>query len=407
MKLKSVLPLFLAAVMLLHVLPLSAAAGSAEEDALQKEIDGYNYIIGTNAFAPGYQFTDADPLTELADRIVGWGSNMIKFNAGSDPDLVDRLLARCDFSYVFLWYRSSGAFRDGYSPEEAAADYEAFYALTQKLLRVYSGTSKHFYLGHWEGDWYYLENGAQQTVDDAVTKGMIDWLNTRQKAVDDARRDTPHSDVYVWHYLELNRPVDAMQKGYDRVVNRVLPYVNVDYVSYSAYDSMDRSALTVRRTVDHIYKNLPQKSGVPGPRVFIGEVAAPAVRYGYDDERHCSANLSIIAKYLRCDVGFILYWQMYCNEKEPDGNFRGYWLVDDNGNETLLYQSLQKVFEDGKEYVEAFAKANGRVPTQREYRQFLLRHPVFVKARVGDLFARIAEFFRSIPQKLGVLQRET
>jgi hypothetical protein len=45
----------------------------------------------------------------------------------------------------------------------------------------------------------------------------------------------------------------------------------------------------------------------------------------------------------------------------------------------------------------------GRVPTNREYRNWLLRHPVFLRARVNDFFARIAEFFRSLPQKLGVV----
>ena len=33
---------------------------------LQYEIDHYNYIIGTQAFNPGYQFTDKSPLMELA-----------------------------------------------------------------------------------------------------------------------------------------------------------------------------------------------------------------------------------------------------------------------------------------------------------------------------------------------------
>ena len=402
MKAKRVCSLLLSAAMLVCAMPLSSAA-PAEDETLRREIDRYNYVIGTNAFSPNYQFTDMDPLFELSDRILAWGSNMVKFSAGSDPDLMDRVLAAYDFSYVFLWFRSSGAFRDGYSEEEAAADYEAFYALTQKLLRTYNGTGRHFYLGHWEGDWYYLDNAAQQEVDDTVTNGMIAWLSTRQKAVDDAKRDTPHENVYVWHYTEVNRPVDAMKHGYDRVVNRVLPYVNVDYVSYSAYDSMDGSDLSVRRAVDYIYGNLQAKSGVPGPRVFIGEVARPAERCGYNDARHCSANLSILYKYLQCDVQFVLYWQMYCNEKLADGSSRGYWLIDENGNETQLYKDLQQVFTDGKAYVERFAKVHGRVPTNREYRSWLTRHPVFLRARISDFFARVADFFRSLPQKLGAL----
>ena len=399
------LALFLSAVTLANCLSLSAAAQKAAPemtDTLRREIGQYNRIIGTNAFAPAYQFTDAEPVMEVADRILAWGSNMIKFSAGNDDGLVDRILEGRDFDYVFIWYRSNGSFRDGYSQAEARADYDAFYGFTQKLLRTYDGTGKQFFLGHWEGDWYYLDdyNGDQEKVSDTVTEGMIAWMNNRQKAVDDAKKDTPHSDVSVWNYLELNRPMDALRKGYDRVVNRVLPFTNVDYVSYSAYDSQNASSRTVRQAIDYICRNLPEKSGVPGPRVFIGEAAAPASRFGYDDAEHCQANLKIITKFLRCDVRFFLYWEMYCNETLPDGKPNGYWLVDADGNETQLYKTLREVSEDGKAYVESFAAKNGRVPTNQEYRSWLLRRPAFARARVAVFFEDIYELFRSLAEKL-------
>ena len=421
---KKVLALLLIPVLLLSAAQAVFAAAPAEASrtagktgtlpadgtlspALRQEIAQYNHVIGTNAFAPSYQFTDADPIMEVADQILAWGSNMIKFTAGKDDGVVDRILEGRDFSYVFIWYRSEAVFRDGYSEEEAREDYDAFYGFTQKLLRTYDGTGKQFYLGHWEGDWYYTDNynGNQETVDETVTRGMIDWINNRQKAVDDAKRGTPHSDVDVWNYLEINRPMDAMNKGYDRVVNRVLPYTDVDYVSYSAYDAMNESTGTIRRVVDYIYRNLPEKSGVPGPRVFIGEAAAPASRFGYDDGKHCEANLRIITKFLRCDVRFFLYWEMYCNETLPDGRANGYWLIDSDGNKTQLYRVLQDVFNDGKEFVETFAGKHGRVPTNQEYRSWLLRRPAFAKARIGVFFEDIYATFRSLFGKLAALFR--
>lgn len=344
---------------------------------LKQDMEHYNYMIGTQAFNPGYQFTDLSPLMELAQEIESWGSNMIKFYA-TDDKMVDELLAKHDFDYIFMWYRSDPYFKDGYSDAEAKADYDAFYAYTKKLLTTYNGTGKQFYLGHWEGDWYYIDNynTAQKEVSDVITEGMIAWLNNRQKAVDDAKRDTQHENVFVWNYVELNRPSDALNDAFDRVVNRVLPYTTVDYVSYSAYDTMDAPAEKIAQVIDLIYENLPEKEGVPGPRVFVGEVAQPAANCGFDDQRHCQVNLNILSKYLRCDIKFVLYWQMFCNEKLEDGSSRGFWLVNSEGEYTALYEKTSELLADGEQYVRDFAKEQGRVPTMEEYKEFLLNHEI-------------------------------
>ena len=67
---------------------------------------------------------------------------------------------------------------------------------------------------------------------------MINWANTRQQAVDDARRDTPHANVHIYYYVEVNRVRDAMN-GKVRVANKVLPRTNPDFVSYSSYDEQN------------------------------------------------------------------------------------------------------------------------------------------------------------------------
>ena len=81
---------------------------------LQQDIEHYNYMIGTQAFNPGYQFTDLSPLMELAQEIESWGSNMIKFYA-TDDNMVDELLTKHDFDYVFMWYRSDPYFNIAFS----------------------------------------------------------------------------------------------------------------------------------------------------------------------------------------------------------------------------------------------------------------------------------------------------
>ena len=338
----------------------------------------YNYMLGTQAFSPNYQFENVRPEIEIGGRICELGSNMIKFYL-KDESLLDELMKKGDFSYVFMWYRSDSHFRNGYTHESAEADYNAFYALTKKLLTDYNKSGVTFYLGHWEGDWYYLDNynTEQQNVDNIITTGMIKWLNNRQKAIDDAKRETPHEDVYVWNYAEINRPHDALRKGFDRVVNRVLPDTNVDYVSYSAYDTMDLPASEVQETIKYIYSKLPHKENVPGPRVFIGEMGQPAANCGFDGERHCHVNMANISKYLRCEVKHILYWQMYCNEKLEDGSSRGFWLINDQNIKQPLFNHFESVLKKTKEYVSNFTELHSREPDNTEYREFLLSLPEF------------------------------
>ena len=346
---------------------------------LKNTPEGFNYIIGTQAFNPTYQFTKEPALIEIGGRIMEMGSNAIKFYATSDT-MVDKLLAKYDYRYVFMWYRSDPYFKDGvYSDEERENDYNAFYKYTKKLLTRYNGSGIEFFLGHWEGDWYYLDNynTAQKTVSADLTDAMIEWINNRQKAVDDAKRDVAHDNVWVWNYIELNRPTDAMDDKMDRVMNRVLPYTNVDYVSYSAYDSMAMAPSAVKKVIDKIYDYLPEKEGVIGPRVFVGEFGQPAANEGFDDRKHCQTNLKYFAKYLACDVRFVLYWQMYDNEKLEDGRNRGFWLVTNEDEETELYLALEDVLSRAKEYVTDYYQKNGTVPTHDEYREYLLSQPEF------------------------------
>lgn len=346
-----------------------------------KNVETYNYILGTQAICPSYKFTNRSDLSELGGRILAMGSNMIKIETGDTA--IHKLLDEygTDFKYVFMWYRKynlhQAVFYDGLTEEEKQEDYDAVYNFTKTLLTKYDGTGIEFYIGNWETDWYYI-NGYDVNVaevDDTVTQSMIEWINNRQQAVDDAKRDTEYSNVEVWHYLEVNRTQDAFDKKMDRVVNNVLPYANVDYVSYSAYDCMKLSAAKIRNTINKINKLLPEKEGITGSRVFIGEFAKPASDFNYDDEAHCKANLEILSKFLSCKVKFILYWQMYCNEKPSDGRCRGYWLVDDNGNETALYKAFQSILAKGHSFVEEYEAKHGKLPSEELYRAYLRTLP--------------------------------
>jgi hypothetical protein len=65
---------------------------------------------------------------------------------------------------------------------------------------------------------------------------------------------------------------------------------------------------------------------------------------------------------------------MYCNEKLEDGRSRGFWLVNSDGEPTVLYDALSTLLYDGKQYVKEYAAEHGRVPDEDDYRLFLLNH---------------------------------
>jgi len=119
-----------------------------------------------------------------------------------------------------------------------SAERQEIHDLANHLLRVYNGTGKSFYLGNWEGDWLLTHTDPNSAPTTEEVQSMIHWANTRQQAVDDARRDTPHANVHIYYYVEVNRVRDAMN-GKVRVANKVLPRTNPDFVSYSSYDAQN------------------------------------------------------------------------------------------------------------------------------------------------------------------------
>ena len=126
---------------------------------------------------------------------------------------------------------------------EQAQDYREVYDLTRYLLTNYDNSGREFFLGHWEGDGYLSVNNWSTNPSPAVVTAMIAWLNNRQKAVDDARNATAHTNVNVYNYAEVNRVRDAMLNGPNnniRAINAVIPYVT-NLIAF-------RILLTTRRT---------------------------------------------------------------------------------------------------------------------------------------------------------------
>jgi hypothetical protein len=372
---KRLLPLFL-------VLPFAGCASGYSPETM---FDDYNYVVGTQTFGSKYQFTDEPRLVETAREIHGLGSNIIKFRleptfaednySGPNPGKYNSLkeLASRDeairtalgmpFSYYFLWVTPMQPCRwqdeDGYTGEDAEVEYREIYELTRHLLQTYAGTGKTFYLGNWEGDWMLLQ-GFDRTKDPDPrdVREMIKWVNNRQRAIDAAKRDTPHSNVAVYHYLELVL-VERGIRGRPCIATEVLPHTSVDYVSYSAYEMQNDRDLpaAMDRVLGFIKEQLPAKPGVPGPRVFIGEFGRQGNTVGPLAQRDHA--IEFIQAALEWGSPFILWWQLYGNEVE-DGTYRGYWLIDDKGQAWPIYGAFRDYYKAARAYLaEAYAEAGG------------------------------------------------
>ena len=354
---------------------------------------GFNYVLGTETFHPAYHFTQKPRLVETAEAIQALGATVIKFEmsrryagpTGNTTNLNPSIhslaeLARDEpahhavldmpFAYYLIWthtFSSAGdkSWRQGFPQAAQEKEYREVYDFASYLLKTYSHTGKTFYLGHWEGDGWL--RGSVRLEDDVnvtpqAVEGMIDWLNTRQRAIDDAKRDTPHSGVEVWHYTEVNHVKLAM-RGRKALVNEVLPHTPVDYVSYSSYDT-ERKPEELKAALSFIESKLTPKPGITGKRVWIGE-------YGFPTDQFSPAQQDAMARGvmragLEWGCPFILYWEMFNNEVQ-DGRQRGFWLIDNAGAKQPIYYTHQQMLTWAREYVSSFNRSHQRVPTPEEY----------------------------------------
>jgi hypothetical protein len=361
-----------------------AAAGSAHPIPLPVS-DAFNYAVGTQTIGASYQFTDKPRLVETAEAIREMGASAIKFRldrtkrrgAGTDDrqtlreiaahDPVVRQILDMPFGHYLLWAYPLGQ-GPGQSAAPPARDQE-LYDLCCYLLKTYDGSGKTFYLGHWEGDWELRKRaGSLQDPTPESIANKIRWLNRRQRAVDDAKRDTPHHGVEAFCYAEANRVRDSM-KGQPGMANAVIPHTQIDYVSYSSYDtSNDKDAETeVPRALDYIESKLPPKPGINGKRVWIGEYGYPACRHSPQEQADRSRRLIKTALQWGCPL--VLYWEIYNNEVDKDGTQRGFWLIDDKGVKQPVYYLHQRLLQWARGYVAEHLKTKFRLPAFDEYRQ--------------------------------------
>lgn len=369
-------PRFLLGALLLFPLALLAQGKKRPDQPLEMSRlpavptmpDAFPQVVGTQAFGPAYKFTKDDAVLEAAKGISAMGSRILKINAVSGQQLTPYIAM--PFTHYVLWYRSTNEWTKGFTPELKRREYNAVYLFTKDLLTRYDTAGKTFFLGHWEGDWYLLpDKDVKKDASPELVAAMIEWLRIRQKAVDDARSEVPYAKCRVYTYAEVNRVRDAMKDGRKRLVNAVLPKVNVDFVSYSAYDCQLLPAEEVRATLDYVNAQIPAKPGLPTKRVFIGECGLSWKVCGADGAKHDQRNREILAKFMTWKPVMTLFWQYYNNEV-VGGEQVGFWLVDNNNNKTPLHATLTELFTAQEEAAREMRGRTRRLPSSDEIASF-------------------------------------
>jgi hypothetical protein len=304
----------------------------------------------------------------------------------------EELLERDFDTYVFEMFAFTDALRRGgagyfyneFTQEQAEAETESFYQLTKHLLETYDGTGLEFVLQNWEGDWLAVGGaGNEGPPDPDVLDRMKRWFNARQRGISRARREV-ESDVAVLGACEINKVREPIETDTNWIVNTILNDLDVDLVSYSAWDlgrhvtseprMTDALRNDVHQTLDYIAERAPPKSayaaralGPETPQIYLGEYGMALNRSGIDTAMRAIRTVDEEAR--DWGVPYTLFWATYDNgviidgeqvvidpdiesvlrEKFPDGVTRedvyGYYLRYPNGARTPAWYHLAEAFD--------------------------------------------------------------
>lgn len=342
----------------------------------------YPEVIGSAHVSQRYYFGTQDCLNEGADRLLEMGSKVIKiwyYHGIEKPNimypwnskwvLANSLATGIDNSYYadlfnkpfktyimvvasFVDKTNAYYWKDNLTQAQIDQEEKEFYEFTKVLLKKYEGTGKTFILQHHEGDWHLRGNvDANLDPDPAAFERMIKWLNARQRGVTKARDEMKAKNVFVYNAAEINLVVKSLKEGKPNMVNKVLPFTNLDLVSYSCYDAStpasDGNLQLLSDAIKYIKLNMPDSSPYGNDNVYIGEYGMPENIFNIFQLKAVFSNVMNVGVQQKCP--YIVYWQLYCNELaaanivppvKNNTDVKGFWLIRPDGTKSAQYDYL-------------------------------------------------------------------
>lgn len=329
--------------------------------------------VGVHLQACDYSFTAKDLLDEGSDEILKLGADSIGVYLGSEykeyyngieeealdleslakTEAYDRFLNKNFLVYSLTCYAFANGldsrWQQGIESYDPEAAYREVRGLVEYLLRRFAGTGKTFIIKNWEGDWHLLGgyNQGDEPSDTAV-EAMIEWLQSRIKAIEDARAAVGVVEgVSVFSAVEFNLVAKA-EGGGRTLLTSVVPHLKADLYSYSSWDSLYQPQKIIPR-LDFIKRFAADSESFGRRNVMLGELGAPdggpakvtMLRWAMEAARSWG-------------VPYCFFWQLYDNECDGKRYYpagvserrtlicRGFWLIDKMGRRTPSWYMLSE-----------------------------------------------------------------
>lgn len=215
-----------------------------------------------------------------------------------------------------------------FTTDHTAAVIQEYSDFTLYLYQAYAASQKQFILSNWESDnavycgqaYAYATDPAFRATCQlqyassygisgpaAAMQGLQLWLNARAEGISQGRaraRAAGLNGVGVYSAPEFNIVRALRNSGLPSVLYDVLPSVAFDYVSYSAWESINTAApvATLQADLDTI------REVTGSSAIIIGESGFPRLD---QNGRSVALSSEVISAALAWGVPYLVQWQLY------------------------------------------------------------------------------------------------